>query len=139
MDDLMRTLSPAQQKAVALIKITLDCFNSYDGSGLFTGPGRYEALQGRMEVVAVQARDLIAFWGILIKKMLWPTPPKALDEKILALLQDEQPQAVLREMATMPASIIMIARYLHDQDKAARRAAEKAWQAEAAPAPEAAQ
>lgn len=108
-----------------LVKTAIDCFNSRDGIGLFSGPARYNVLEERMMLCAVQARSLTEFWGILCKKMLWPTPPKRMDEEILPLITGHEPshdRAVLNAMRREPASIVMLARFWHDEDKQARKA-----------------
>lgn len=81
---------------------------------------------------AVQARSLTQFWGILLRKMMWPTPPKRMDEEVISQLQPLSVQeglAVLRVIATQTASVVMLARYWHDQTKADRRALEEEWEA----------
>lgn len=122
MNELLDSLSPTEQHAIRLIKLSLDCYNTRDGYGLFTGPGRYGVLQGRIEVAAVQARTLFEFWSILLRKMLWETPPKAADAAVLSLIEPGSDREVLRVMANETASIISAARMLHDEDKGARRA-----------------
>jgi hypothetical protein len=73
--------------------------------------------------VAVQSRDMAAFWAKLCHKMLWPMPPKRMDAEIVAALTVEDTAQVLRSLATESTSIVMLARMLHDEDKAARKAA----------------
>jgi hypothetical protein len=101
----------------------LDCFNSADGSGLFSGLDRYSILAARASIVAVQSRDMAGFWAKLCHKMLWAMPPKRMDEAIVTALTVEDPAQVLRTLATEATSIVMLARMLHDEDKAARKAA----------------
>lgn len=116
---------------MGLLKTAIGCFNSRDGMGLFSGPARYNVLEERASLCAVQARSLTEFWGILCRKMLWPTPPKRADEEVLShlALPPDEGLEVLRAMATQPASVVMIARYLNDQDKAPRRELEAEWKA----------
>ena len=120
--DLLQTLSPSQQAAINLVKVSLDCFNSADGSGLFTGVARYNVLAGRVEISAVQADGLPRFWALLLKRMQWPVPPKAADDRILAAISAPDARDVLRVLATETASVVTLARMAHDQDKQARRA-----------------
>jgi len=122
LQDLVQSLSPPQQTAIALIKLCLDCFNSAGGTGIFTGPERYNVLVGRVEISAVQADSLPRFWALLLKRMRWPVPPKAADERILAAISAPDGRDVLRVLATETASIITLARMAHDQDKATRKA-----------------
>jgi|GEM_PF-3272429 len=119
---LISTLSPPQQAAINLIKLSLDCFNSAEGSGLFAGVERYNVLAGRVEISAVQADSLPRFWALLLKRMQWPVPPKSADQRILAAIAAPDASDVLRALATETASIITLARMWHDQDKAARKA-----------------
>lgn len=100
----------------------MDCFNSADGTGLFTGVERYNVLAGRVEISAVQADSLPKFWALLLKRMQWPVPPKAADLRILAAISAPDGRDVLRALATETASIITLARMAHDQDKQTRRA-----------------
>lgn len=104
------------------MKISLDCFNSKDGAGLFTGVERYNVLAGRLPLAAVQARDMHGFWANLMRKMRWEMPPKAADQKIAQALLVDNPAATIKALATEAVSIITIARMLHDADKETRRA-----------------
>lgn len=119
--DLLAQLTPAQQRAVAILRLSLACYNTRDGVGELSGPGRYTALARRCRLAAAQARDLPGFWAILCRRMRWPVPPKAVDQELLALLQGDA-HDVLRVLAAETVSIVQIARFLHDQDKGARRA-----------------
>jgi hypothetical protein len=116
---------------VRLTKAAIDCFNSRDGIGLFSGPGRYNALEGRLQVAAVQAQgSLFRFWGVLMKKMLWPTPPKRYDEEIMGLLHESpDDRLVLKAIADQPGSIIMLARLWHSEEKKPVKELEAEWQA----------
>ncbi|HEY8136281.1 MAG TPA: hypothetical protein VIF61_00475 [Methylocystis sp.] len=121
---LVETLEPPQRAAIQIVKIALDCFNSRDGTGLFSGVARYAVLAGRVEISAVQANNLTRFWAILLRRMSWPVPPKKADQAIVAALSAPDGRAVLMRLATETASIVSLARMLHDADKATRRA----WQ-----------
>lgn len=120
--DLLSTLSKPQQAAVQIIKTSLDCFNSAEGTGLFSGAERYNALTGRVEICAVQADSLPRFWALLLRRMQWPVPPKAADAAILSAISAPDGHDVLRVLATETASVITLARMAHDQDKAGRKA-----------------
>lgn len=120
--DLIHQLSGPQQAAIELVRLGLDCFNSADGTGLFTGVERYNVLASRVEICAVQADSLPRFWALLLKRMQWQVPPKAVDQRIVDAISASDARDVLRALATETASIVMLARMLHDQDKAARRA-----------------
>ena len=105
-----------------MVRLSLDCFNSSDGTGMFTGVERYSVLAGRVEISAVQADSLPRFWALLLKRMQWPVPPKAADARILDAISAPDARDVLRALATETASIITLARMWHDQDKSARSA-----------------
>ena len=121
-NELMATLPPHQQNAVKLVKVSLDCFNSRDGTGLFAGVERYAQLGARASICAVQAgNSLTRFWGLLLAKMQWPTPPKRADAEIIEAIGCGGDAAALAAIATETASIIMLARALHDEDKQQRR------------------
>jgi hypothetical protein len=102
---------------VKLIKISLDSFNSYDGTGLFAGPSRYAVLEGRVHLAAVQARSLFEWWALLLRKMMWPTPRDELAAEVMRLLQHHEAQDVLRVLSQETPAIIMLARALHDEAK----------------------
>lgn len=88
---------------------------------------RYQALAGRVEIVAVQADNLPRFWALLLRRMLWPVPPKYADERIVEALSSPNSSEILRVLATETASCITLARMLHDQDKEARKADKAAY------------
>lgn len=114
-----------------LTKTIIDCFNSYEGIGLFSGMARYTQLERRMRIAAAQAQgSLFRYWGVLLKKMLWPTPPKRMDAEILSLVLGGEvgDRLVLKAISTEPSSIVMLARYWHDQDKQPRKELEAEWQ-----------
>ena len=114
-----------------LVKTAIDCFNSRDGIGRFSGPARYNQLESVSMLCAVQARSLTEFWGILCRKMLWPTPPKRMDAEVIGQLTATPKDGldVLRIIATQPASVVMLARYWHDETKTERRELEAEWRA----------
>lgn len=119
--DLIETLSDQEKAAINLVRLSLNCFNSADGIGMFTGVTRYNVLAGRLEICAVQADSLPKFWSLLLNKMRWPMPPKSADKQILQAINVPDGNGVLRVIATETASIITLARMLHDEDKAAKR------------------
>ena len=124
-DNLIAQLSEPEQRAVHLLKLSLDCFNSADGSGLFRGPERYSILQDRIALAAVQAQSLFDFWSRLLNKLLWASPPKEHDEAILTLLAAGDDIATIRVFADKAPSVTMLARYLHAQEKDARKEEKK--------------
>lgn len=106
------------------MKSSLDYFNSYDGTGLFSGTGRYAVLEGRVAICAAQARDMVHFWALLLRRMQWPVPPKSADAVILPMLIDDQGQT-LRVLANETSSVVMLARAMHAMDKESRKRIEQ--------------
>lgn len=114
---IMDDLSPAQRAAVEIVKTALDCYNSKDGTGLFVGAARYDILATRMAIAAAQVQNLTAFWAKLQQRMLWGVTPKSLDEQIVRVLSADEPLKVLTSLRNETASLVMLARMLHDIDK----------------------
>lgn len=124
MKELIDSLPAEQRHAVETLRVFLDCYNSGEGIGLFAGVARYNYLETRCKIAAVQARDMLTFWSLLRQKLQCPIPPKKADAVIMPLWGFDQPQLVLRELASKAAECIMLARLLHDNDKSERR---KLW------------
>lgn len=120
-NDMINNLSQPQRNAIALVKLSLDCFNSAEGSGMFTGVTRYNSLAQRMPLAAIQARDIHGFWSGLLRKMQWGVPPKSMDARIIECLDIADQWETLKVLATEAVSIITLARALHDQDKKERK------------------
>jgi hypothetical protein len=135
--ELVASLTPAQQHAIGIIKLSLDCFNSAEGTGLFSGVERYNMLADRVQICAVQADNLPRFWALLLRRMQWPVPPKYADTRIVEALSAGDDRAVLQVLATETASVITLARMLHDEDKASRRALREEMRAQETAAHEA--
>lgn len=121
LQELINQLDPPQRSAIELVRLSLNCFNSVDGCGLFSGVTRYNVLADRIRICAVQAENLTRFWSLLLTKMLWPIPPKKADELIVKAINQPDGNSILRVLATETPSIITLARMLHDQDKADRK------------------
>jgi hypothetical protein len=130
-DDLLQTLTPPQRAAVDAVRLALDIHNRADGAGLFRGVERYAILGARVEVCAVQANSMLRFWALLHRRLNWPTPPRAWDADVAALMAAPDGAEVLRTLATETVSIVTLARIAHDAGKAQRRA-----QREAPPMPD---
>lgn len=121
MNDLLDKLTPAQQRAVNLLRLALAAYSTHDGTGLFTGMTRYSVLTERVKIAAVQSRTLPGYWSTLLRKMLWPIPPKRFDSEILRLLNEPAPMPVLHALALEAPYCVMLARHLHDADKVSHR------------------
>lgn len=128
--ELLQTLSPPQRAAIGIIQLSLNCFNNADGTGLFAGVERYNVLAGRVEICAVQADSMVKFWALLLKRMQWPVPPKRADVLVVQALNVDSPHEVLRVLATETASVITLARMMHDADKSTAREMRAALKAE---------
>ena len=70
-----------------------------------------------MAIAAAQVQNLTAFWAKLQQRMLWGVTPKALDEQIVRVLSADEPLKVLTSLRNETASLVMLARMLHDIDK----------------------
>lgn len=116
-EDLLNKLSPAEKHAVILIKTALDTYNSYEGTGLFTGVERYTILEGRIRIAAAQSRSLFEFWATLMRKLIWPAPSKEHSAKIMASMVYPEKDEVLRILIDETAAVVMLARALHDKGK----------------------
>lgn len=119
---LIDSLPQSQQDAVAIIKLTLDCYNSYDGSGLFVGMHRYKVLQERLKISALSSQTLFDFWSNLLRRMMWSLPPKSADGLIAHAIAGKDDRLVLKSIFDDTPSLISIARLLHDSDKDTRKA-----------------
>lgn len=118
---LCDSLPQHQQDAIALIKLTLDCYNSYDGSGLFVGMHRYKVLQERLKISALSSQTLFDFWSNLLRRMMWTLPPKSADSLITHALTAKDDRLVLKSICDDTPSLITIARLLHDEDKQTKK------------------
>lgn len=123
MNDIMVSLSPPERRAVAIIAIAIRLHGGVEGDGLFTGKGRYEVLQSRVQLAAESSRDVRMFWDRLSASMLWRVTATAHDDAVLALIRpaDDDPE-VLRAFAERQDSLLRIARHLVRGDKAAAKA-----------------
>jgi hypothetical protein len=113
-DDL--GLTEAQKNAVAIMKTFLDCYNSKDGTGMFSGISRYQILAARTEITATQSQSIFEFWAKLTSKMLINIHPAKLDNIIKAAISSCGVES-LRPLSTETASIIALARMLHTEQK----------------------
>lgn len=123
-------MSEGERHAVRLVKTTLDCFN---GIGMMAGVERYGVLEGRLMVCATAGRKLTEFWGKLLVKMQWPTPPKRVDSQILPLIATRDAKlerAALKALREQPAMIIMIARSWREEESGKNVSEKSAYDAE---------
>lgn len=83
---LVAELTPGEQRAIALLGLMIRWHGGRDGDGLFTGPGRYEVLAGRVRETATMSRSVRAFWDRVTRRMRWSVGPVSSDGEILALI-----------------------------------------------------
>ena len=110
-------MSQSEREAVQIVRTALDCFNSKDGSGLFTGVERYAVLTARTGIAAVQSVSLSQFWANLLRRMMWGVPPRKFDGQITECLTCEVPHEVIRILAMRTSAIVMLARMVHTEEK----------------------
>jgi hypothetical protein len=116
---LYKQLPLPQQRAVNLIKLFIKVYNSKDGTGLFSGMARYQFLEERMKVAAIQSQTLLDFWSNLRQKLACPIASKSTDAELLEvwLLASTEQHETLHALATRAAELILIARSLLEHAK----------------------
>lgn len=115
-DDILAGLTPAEQRAVALLSTMIRWHGGRAGDGLFTGPGRYEVLAGRVRESAVTSRSVRAFWDRTARRMRWSIGPVSSDADVLALIgPSDTDQETLRALADRTDSVVRIARSLRER------------------------
>jgi len=113
----MYELSSEQEHAVKVIKKFISCYNSQNGTGLFSGISRYHMLESRVKIAAIQSNSLMDFWSNLRQKLMCPVPNRNMDDDVIALWQYVPQNLVLKCLATQAAECIMLARVSIDEDK----------------------
>lgn len=88
---------------------------------MFSGINRYNALEGRLKICAVQADNIHQFWSLLLNKMRWSIHPKRFDRMVIDAISQKHGDEILKVIASETPSVITIARMLHDQEKSERR------------------
>jgi glycosyltransferase involved in cell wall biosynthesis len=121
MQELLDSLSEAELLAVSVIDFCLKAYNSYDGAGEFSGPGRYEALAFGVSLAAAQSNGLPEVWAALARRMRWPVPPRALNEELVELFQNPKGGEAVRVLRHQARSVIEIAYALNKETKDAKR------------------
>lgn len=132
MADLVRDLSFAEFIATALCRTFLDCYNSQDGSGLFSGLERYARLEARLHQSAVGSHGLRGWWDALCRSMQVSIHSGDGDLALLRLLTVPSglQQLVLRVLVDDYRSVVAMARLWHSTAKlASAQYAEKTGQA----------
>lgn len=114
-------LSNEQKHAVIIIEQFIIAYNSKEGIGLFSGMARYEYLEDRARIAAIQSSNIIDFWSRLREKLGCSLPPKRCDDVILETWINEEPHKVLKVIATQASECVMIARMIIEQNKSSLR------------------
>lgn len=119
--EIFDLLSPDERRAVTIVKLALDCYNSGEGTGLLTGKERYEALAARLATAAAASGTLRECWSQLGDLMLWPVPPVAADAALLAALTPESREQEARTLRWLQSkrvrAIVSIARQWHRTER----------------------
>lgn len=113
-------LSAEQQHAVLIIKQFIDCYNSVDGTGLFSGKERYFYLESRIKIAATQAKTIMNFWSILREKLQCPIPARRFYDDIVKLWSFDNQVNILRAIIIQASEFIMLARLLCDEEKGSK-------------------
>lgn len=132
MADLVADLSFPEFVATALCRSFLDCYNSQDGTGLFTGMERYARLEARLHQCAVGSHGLRGWWNRLCTSMQVSIHGGDDDLALLRLLTVPSglQQLVLRVLTDDYRSVVAMARLWHSTAKLAdEKYAAKARQA----------
>jgi hypothetical protein len=117
----LEVISMPERRAVNIIKLMLDEYNSKDGEGLFKGVERYAVLEQRLKISASQSRTLREFWSRSLSSLMWSSPGGATNKELLGLLLEEGEREVLVFLRGQIQTLIAIARELHSSEKASRR------------------
>lgn len=115
--EIMASLEQDEQQAIKLVSMFLKVFNSYDGSGIFTGVSRYTTLSNRLVIAASQSKSLFSFWGNLCRLLSVGVNPTKYDDEVAQLFSYENPMGALGTIRKKYASVIVIARMLHNEEK----------------------
>lgn len=123
-DGVVGALAPAERRALALVGLMLRLHGGRDGEGLFSGVSRYAVLEQRLRLAAERSRTIRQLWDLTARMMRWGIGPQRHDAEVLALIAagaDERD--VLRALADNAQSLVMIARHVERQRRAAETAA----------------
>lgn len=118
--EILDTLEPAQRGAVELMRLLLRVYNVGEGVGLFAGITRYHVLEERTKIAAIQSRTIFEFISRMQRSLQWPSPPKKYDEAFVAAMSGDGAE-ILASLRQDAASIVMLARYVADQEKKSER------------------
>jgi hypothetical protein len=118
--NILDSLDAPQKSAVAIIRTLIQAYNSADGTGMFSGVERYHNLEQRVKIAAIQSRTMFEFMSRIMRSMQWPAPATKWDEQFISHMESAEETAILTALAQSVQSVIMIARHLENETKAAR-------------------
>lgn len=115
---LMQDLTFPEYLATLLVRLFADEFNSYDGTGLFSGGERWQNLESRV-AHAAYTDTLHRFWARLLGMMQVGLPEGALDRQVLPLLAvpERTGADVLHYLRTQGNHVVQLARFWNDTVK----------------------
>lgn len=110
--DLMNGMTKAEFVAVAFTKTFIEIYNSMDGTGLFSGVGRYQMLESRLRYAAIRSNSLRKMWATVCTDLQFPLHPLAHDEIVLAFyaLPPITQQSAIAAIVSQYRAIVAIAR-----------------------------
>ena len=114
--EILDKLEPGQRAAVDLMRLLLRVYNIGEGTGLFSGVTRYHVLEDRTTIAAIQSRTIFEFISRMQRSLRWPSPPKKYDEAFVDAMSGDG-TVILASLRQDAASIVMLARYVADQEK----------------------
>lgn len=132
-EQLLESLSEAQQNAVKVIQTFIGIYspaNQGNGTGLFSGIKRYEALENRVPLAAMSSFSLFQFWGKLREKMLVGIPVSKSDKLLISLWNLPNQRQIIQSLRKESAEIIQIARAIQSSLSATKKAEWEAIKAE---------
>lgn len=119
-EQLVSDLELHEQRAVKLLQLFVESYNSKDGIGLFSGISRYAMLETRAVRAAMSRHTVREFWARLVTDMQTPALPTKATATLLGLIA---PQAddleTLEAIAKNAPYIVPLARALASESKAA--------------------
>lgn len=119
MVEVVQDMPSSEFAACALIRLLIDMYNGADGTGLFSGMGRYELLESRARTAAVKSSNLRSFWANITRDLQLPVQFSKQDGALMEFFSLPTPvqYAVVNQIATNYRTIITVARVWHAQAK----------------------
>lgn len=117
--DLTSRFTLVEFVACAYVRLAIDIYNGYDGSGLFTGMERYQMLDNRLETSAVKAGSLRGLWDYLTAELNLGIHPERYDEPLAAFfaLPPSLQFQVLATLSDQHKTMVSVARLWHTKNK----------------------